>query len=308
MRRHIAGELILSFVPDPEQRLWRIVTRTKQQLVRDRVRLHNQLEAFLEEARIKLSSHVTDLLGVSGKRMLQALADGETDAPRIAELAAPTLRATAEQLTDALRSAATLNPLQREILQLFLERLKLIDSQRESLDRSLGKALEQHHMAVSRLAEVPGLGADSAQQIIAEVGPQVGSFPSAGQLASWVGCCPGREESAEVSHSNRSPKGNRAMRRLLTQGANAAVKAKGSVFETVYRRLVPRLGHAKAIWAVAHKLCRVVWKILHDGVRYEERGIRLNPAAVRQRANRLLRDLRRLGYQVQASSPNEAIA
>jgi transposase len=105
-----------------------------------------------------------------------------------------------------------------------------------------------------------------------------------------------------VSTSDRSPKGNKPMRRLLSQAANAAVKAKGSVLELLYRRLVARVGHHKAIWAVAHRLCRVIWKILHDGVSYEERGDRTNAQAVQKRANRLVRELRRLGYQVQVNA------
>src|SRR5579863_1059705 len=299
VKRHIAGELIVSFVPEEQQRLWRSMTRTKQQLTRDRVRLQNQLEAFLEESRIKLSSHVSDLLGVSGRRMIEALAEGETDAACIAQRAARGLRATPEELRDALHEAATLSPLHRQILKLFLERLALIEAHIDTLEKSVGQALREHQDSVGRLAEVPGLGADSAQQIIAEVGPHAATFPSPGQLASWVGCCPGREESAEVSRSDRSPKGNRQMRRLLCQAANAAVKAKGCVLETLYRRLVPRLGHFKAIWAVAHRLCRITWKILHEGVTYQEYGHRPNPQAVRHRANRLVRDLRRLGFQVQ---------
>jgi transposase len=307
VRRHIAGELILSFVPDQEQRLWRTMTRTKQQLVRDRVRLQNQMEGFLEEARIKLSSHVSDLLGLSARRMLQTLAEGETDAAKIAALATSGLRATQEQLQDALSAAATLGQLQRQILKLFLERLTLLETQIDALEKSAAEALRQHEDSVRRLVQVPGLGADSAQQMIAEVGPRAETFPSADQMSSWVGCCPGREESAEVSASDRSPKGNRHMRRILTQAANAAVKAKGSVFELLYRRLVGRLGHAKAIWAVAHRICRVAWKILHQGVTYEERGQRLNLQAVRNRANRLVRDLRRLGYQVQLTPVNSAL-
>jgi len=303
VRRQIAGELILSFVPDPEQRLWRTMTRSKQQLTRDRVRLQNQLEGFLEEARIKLSSHVSDLLGLSARRMLQALAEGETEPAKIAALAAQGLRATQDELHDALSAAAMLNPLQRQILKLFLERLALIETQIDTLEKSAAEALRQYQDSVRRLADVPGLGADSAQQIIAEVGPHAATFPSPDQMASW-GCCPGREESAEVSASDRSPKGNRHMRRILNQAANAAVKAKGSVFEILYRRLAPRRGHGKAIWAVAHRLCRIAWKILHQGVTYEERGQRLNPQAVRQRANRLIRDLRRLGYQVQLTPVN----
>jgi transposase len=299
VRRHIAGELILSFVPDQEQRLWRTMTRTRQQLVRDRVRLQNQLEGFLEETRIKLSSHVSDLLGLSARRMLQAMAEGETDPGKLADLATPGLRANRDELRDALSAAATLRQMQRQILKLFLERLALLEAQIDTLEKSTAEGLRQHQDSVRRLSEVPGLGADSAQQIIAEVGPEAAAFPSPEQMSSWVGCCPGREESAEVSVSDRSPKGNRHMRRILTQAANAAVKAKGSVFELLYRRLVARMGHAKALWAVAHRICRLTWKILHQGVSYEERGQRINPQAVRQRANRLVRDLRRLGYQIQ---------
>jgi transposase len=307
VRRHIAGELILSFVPDEEQRLWRTMTRTKQQLRRDRVRLQNQLEGFLEEVRIKLSSHVSDLLGLGSRRMLQALAEGETDAAKIAALATHGLQASPESLRDALSAAALLNPLQRQVLQLFLERLVLLETQIETLDKSVAESLRQYQDAVRRLAEVPGLGADSAQQIIAEVGPQAATFPSAEQLASWVGCCPGREESAEVSRSNRSPKGNRFMRHLLNQAANAAIRAKGSVFEILYRRLTGKRGHHKAVWAVAHRMCRIIWKILHQGVAYEERGQQPNPQALRQRTRKLVRDLRRLGYQVELTPFNIAV-
>src|SRR5260370_32620416 len=132
--------------------------------------------------------------------------------------------------------------------------------------------LSRNRDAVERLALVPRLGADSAQQIIAEVGAQAATFPSAKQLSSWVGACPGDEESAGVSKSHRSPKGNRHMRRILNQCANAAAKSKGTIFEIVYRRLVSRLGHNQTIGAIAHRLCRLIWIILHQGVRYEERG------------------------------------
>jgi len=299
VRRFVAGELILSFVPDAQQRVWRTMTRTRQQLTRDRVRLRNQLEAFLEDSRIKLSGEVSDLFGLSGTRMLRAIAQGATDPAKIAALAVPGLHASPEQLADALAAATTLSPQHRQILQLFLDRLELIDQQREALAQCLAKSLREHQQAVSRLAHTPGLGVDSAQQIIAEVGPHAASFDSAGQLASWVGCCPGREESAAVSHSGRSPKGNRQMRRILDQAANAAIKAKGSIFQDMYRRLVPRLGHKKAIWAVAHKLCRVLWKILHDGVTYEERGLHPNPQTIQRRVDKLVRHLRGLGYRVQ---------
>ena len=152
--------------------------------------------------------------------------------------------------------------------------------------------------AEQRLAEVPGLGADSAQQIIAEVGPAAAAFPSAKHLASWVGVCPGEEESAGVNYSYRSPKGNRQMKGLLNQASNAAVKTKGSIFEFIYRRLVPRLGHAQAIGANAHRLCRLIWMILHRAIRYEERGPAVSRSKTERRTAKMIRELRRLGYRI----------
>ena len=250
---------------------------------------------------IKLSGCVSDLLGLSSRRMLKALAEGERDATRLASLADPKLRAAPEQLQDALYAASTLSALHRQILGLFLTRLELVEHQIEVLDQSVGQALRAHQDAVLRLAEVPGYGVDSAQQVIAEVGPAAATFPSSEQLSSWVGTCPGREESAEVSKNNRSPKGNRMMRRVLNQVAHAAVKTKGSVFQALYRRFVIRLGHNKAIWAIAHRLCRLTWKILHQGVRYMEFGTRSNSKTAKARIDKLIRELRSLGYHVQLS-------
>ena len=162
------------------------------------------------------------------------------------------------------------------------------------------RASGPHQGAVERLAEVPGLGVNSAQQIIAEVGPTAVTFPSAKQLSSWVGACPGEEESAGVNYSHRSPNGNRQMRRLLHQAANAAVKTKGSIFELVYRRMVPRQGHAQAIGTIANRLCRLIWKILHQAVRYEERGPEVSWVRTQRRAAKMIRELRSLGYRVES--------
>jgi hypothetical protein len=141
--------------------------------------------------------------------MLEQLAQGETDPALLAALAEPMLRATPEELSDALSAAPEMTTLHRQILRLFLERLELMERQMGVLDRSIAATLQLHQDAVVRLAAVPGLGADSAHQIIAELGPQAATFPSPQELASWVGVCPGREESAEVSKSDESPKGNR---------------------------------------------------------------------------------------------------
>lgn len=298
--RLLSGDLILSYVPEPEQRCWRTLTRTRYQLREDRVRLQNQLENLLEEVQIKLSSMISDLLGKSGRRILQALADGQTDPVHLANLGNWRLHASKEELRDAL--SGQVGPLHRKLLSLYLERLDLIESQMATLEKSIAEALQSHQNAVTRLVEIPGIGVDSAQQIIAEIGPAAVAFPSGAQLASWVGVCPGRQESAGESSSNRSPKGNRTMRRLLDQLAHAAVKKEGCRLQIIFRRWLPRLGYKKAIWGVAHRLCRLIWKVLHDGVRYIEKGLELNPKAQKERKRRLVAELRRLGYKVELTA------
>ena len=297
LRRLVAGELVLSFVPKPEQRNLRTMTRMQVHLTYDRGRLHNQVECLLEEMRIKLSSVLSDLFGVTGLRILGALAQGEADPPKLAALAEHRLQCTSQQLLAAL--TGRVQPMHPRLLGLYLQRLQMIDAQIEELKRMIAEALEAQQEAVQRLAEVPGFGADSAQQMIAEVGPEAATFPSAGEMASWVGTCPGQNESAEENHRSRSAKGNRYARRLLTEAANAALKTKGSHGQVVFRRLLPRLGYQQAVWAVAHRLCRVVWKILHDKVRYVEQGINRDPKARANRARTLARALRQLGYKVE---------
>jgi transposase len=308
VKRLVARELTLSFVPDAEQRLWRAVTRKKYQLRRDVVRLNNQLESLLEETHIKLSSLVSDLLGVSARRMLKALADGETNPAALAALAHQRLRATPEQLCDALGACTELKPVYRRLLKMTLEHLQILEQQIGQLDQELATLLHPHQDAVQRLAEVPGFGVDSAQQIIAEVGPAAATFPSEKCLSSWVGACPGDEESAGVNYSHRSPKGNRHMRRLLNQVANAAVKVKGSIFEIIYRRCVPRLGHNQAIGVIAHRQCRLIWLILHQGARYEERGPAVSKQSKYQRTWRMIRQLRNLGYRIELPNPQASQA
>ena len=307
VKRLVAHELVLSFVPDVEQRLWRTVVRTKYQLTRNRVQLQNRLEALLEEAHIKLSSLVSDLLGASARRMLGAIAGGETNRETLAALADRGLRATQEQLQDALGVCQELNPVYRRLIKMVLDEVASIDKRIEQLNQEMANLLRPHEDQVKRLAEVPGLGVDSAQQVIAEVGATAATFPSEKHLSSWVGACPGDEESAEVNRSRRSPQGNRHMRRILNQAANAAVKYKGSIFEILYCRYVPRLGHNQTIGIIAHKLCRLVWKILHRGIRYEERGPEVKKASKQKRTRKMIQALRRLGYRVEPSPSQSPI-
>jgi transposase len=299
VRRLVSAELVLSFVPDAEQRLWRTLTRTRYQRTRDKVRLQNQLEALLEEAHIKLSSLVSDLLGASARRMLRALADGGSDPAALAALADHRLRATPAQLHDALGACTEINPVYRRLVKLTLDDIEFVEQQISQLDHEIASLLQGNQDAVERLAAVPGLGVDSAQQIIAEVGANAATFASAKKLSSWVGACPGKDESAEVNRSRHSPKGNRQMRRILNQAANAAIKRKGSIFEIVYRRLVPRLGHNQTIGVVANRLCHLIWIILHNCVPYEERGPAVSKQSQQRRTATMIRKLRMLGYRVE---------
>jgi hypothetical protein len=186
VKRLVSQELVLSFVPDTEQRMWRTLTRTRYQRTRDKVRLQNQLEALLEEAHIKLSSLVSDLLGASARRMLQALADGETDPAALAALADQRLRATPAQLHDALGACTELNPVYRRLVKMTLEGLQLVEHQIGQLDQEMASLLRQHQDAVERLAVVPGLGVDSAQTDHCRSGRQGSDFPLSRQ-ALFVG-------------------------------------------------------------------------------------------------------------------------
>ena len=298
--RFIAGELILSFVPEPAQRQMRTLTRRRVQLSRDRVRLQSQLECLLEEARVKLSSVLSDLLGASGLRILRALAAGEKDPHALAELGDARLQCSREQLADAV--SIPLDSTHQQLLGLYLEQFALLDTHLETLSVLAAETMRDSQQAIGRLAEIPGIQVIAAQQIVAEVGPQAASFPTAEQFSSWVGTCPGHEESAGENHNARCPKGNRYMRRVLCQAAQAAVKTKNSRFQILFYRLVGRLGYAKAIWAVARHLSVVVWKILHEAVRYVEMGQATTPQAAKRRAQRMVRKLRQLGYTVQISA------
>lgn len=298
--RFVADELVLSFVPAPEQRGWRMLTRTRYRLVRERGRIQNHIEGLLEDAQIKLSSVITDLFGASGRRILEALTKEEgpqLDVGKLAGLGDQQLRASREQLRDAL--SGRWNKVHRSVLRMHLDRVEILDRQIADLYNQIGQAMKEHQDSIGRLSEVPGLGLDSSMQVIAEVGPEAATFDSPEELSSWVGCCPGEQESAGKSYSEKSAKGNKQMRRLLDQAAQAAVKKKGSFFQGLYQRLLPRLGTQKAIWAVAHRLCEMVWRILHRGIHYIEQGVlNCRPQTVKRRQRRIAAQFRELGFAV----------
>lgn len=296
VRRFAAGELMLSFIPEPEQREWRMITRGRLQLIRERVQLQNQIESLLEEGRIKLSSVISDLLGATGKRILRAMAGGETNPERLAMLADKRIQCGLAALKDALTGA--MRDVHRRLLSQHLDRVQLIDEQIEELNKLAAAQMQSYQDAVTRLIEIPGIGVTAAQEIIAEIGPQAAAFPSAQQLASWIGVCPGSQESAGENHSGRSAKGNRFLRRVLCQAAQAAARTDGSHLQAVFKRLVVRLGYVKAIWAIAHRLCKIIWNVLHKAARFTEFSEARNPQAIQRAINRHLKALRRLGYSV----------
>jgi hypothetical protein len=174
----------------------------------------------------------------------------------------------------------------------------LLDDQIEQLLLQAAGLMKPHQDAVQRLAEVPGFGVDSGLQIVAEVGPRAEVFPRSGNLCSWVGSIPGEQISAGKNASSTSPKGNRQMRRILTEAAQAAIQQKGNVFEVKFRKFITHMDYPKAIWCVAHFMCKIVWKILHDGVRYEERGPGVEASNAHRRQQRMIRNLKAAGYSV----------
>ena len=298
VKRLVARELILSFVPCPAQRLWRTVARRRNQLMEQKVQLQNQLESLLQEAHVKLSSVVSDLFGVSSRRMLTALSKGERDLNALTGMADASLRATPAQLRDALSACRDWDSTYPELLRMVLEELKLLEKQMGELEKHAACLMAAHEESIQRLVEVPGLRSISALQIVAEVGPGAETFPTADRLSSWVGVIPGEQVSAGENASTQSPKGNCNMRRILDQAAHAAIKTRGSIFEVKFQHFIKHMEYKEAVWAVAHFLCKIVWKILHDGVRYEERGPAVSAAVKRKRASRLIRELKALGYHI----------
>jgi transposase len=306
-KRLLSGDLTVSYVPPPEQRDWRLLSRTQVAMRESVVRLRNQIEVLLEQAQIKLSSVVTDILGKSGRRMLDALIRGIQDPAEVAALGDRRLYASKEQLADALSGRFT--EVQRIVLKVFLQQIDYIERQMADLDQALARALAPHQDAIERLSEIPGISVRTAQHLIAETGPRAEVFDSAGKLASWVAICPGQQESAGISVSTRSAKGNWMMRRTLSQTAWAAIATKGSEAQRRFRAWHPRLGTQKAAWAVAHYQLRIIWKVLHDGVRYRQPDTEaLNHHAMVARAKRAVTALRKLGYAVSITPQPEASA
>jgi len=274
-----------------------MLCQAMQQVQEERTRVRNQIEVLLEEGQIKLSAVVSDLLGASGRLILKALVAGKQTAAEMAEMAFGRLRARTEELTAALEG--TLDEVCRNLLDQGLKRIEMLDGQQREQQQWLGKMQREYASVLRRLGQAPGIDVLAVQKILAAAGPTAAAFLSPANLASWVGVCPGRNESAEHSAGEHCPKGYRPLRALLAQAAWAAVRTKGSYFQELFRRWVPRMGVKKAIWAIAHRLVCIIWCILHRGDTYVERGtLALDEAGRQRKKKRLVQGLRQLGYEV----------
>jgi transposase len=255
-------------------------------LKRKVTRVRNQVEGLLEQGGIKLSSVASDVFGVSGWAMLERIAAGETDIDVIVGQARAGLRKKKTELEEAL--AGHLEPVYRMLLKQYMDQVRLLRQQIGEIHQALAAAMKEHAVCLYRLCQIPGIQMDAAQELLAEIGPKAAAFASPERFASWVGVCPGSQESAGVCYSHRSAKGNRYLRRLLCQIAWGAIHTRQSFFAGLFGRLLPRLDSKGAAWAVAHRLAKVIWLVLHQGMDYREKG----PAP--QNVNTLFRKLRRL--------------
>ena len=297
--RWAAGDLEGSFIPGAEERSWRWLTRTRVQMKRKLGVIRNQVEGLLEQGGYKLTAVASDVFGVSGWAMLTRIVAGETDVAVLAGQARGALRKKTAQLEEAL--AGQLEPVYRLMLRQQMQQAELLRQQIEELNAVLAATMQVHAATLIRLTKIPGVDLYAAQELLSEIGPAAATFASPEQFASWVGVCPGRQESAGVCYSSRSPKGNRYLRRLLCQVAWAAIHTKETFFAGLFGRLKPRLEGKGAAWAVAHRIAKVIWMVLHEGVEYQEKGMAPpNARTLARKLRRFQRECARAGIDIQA--------
>jgi transposase len=299
------GLIRASFVPDGPTGELRSLLRTRKQLAREKASHTLRLQKTLEDANVKLDGVVADLLGKSGRAMLEALVAGESDPGRLAALAHPRLAATPERLREALRGRVTRH--HRFLLRLHLDQVDALEAAIARVDREVEAHLAPFDVpspsaraAVELLASIPGVGALAARVIVAEIGLDMGRFPTAGHLVSWAGLCPRSDESAGKRRSVRLRKGAPWLKTTLVQCAWAASRKKASYLQAQYHRLRARRGPRKAACAVAASILTAASPMLKDGTVYADLGPDHFDRRSREvQARRLVRRLADLGYAVE---------
>ena len=292
------GLLRGSFVPDREQRELRELTRYRTSLIDERSAEVNRVQKTLEGGNIKLAAVAKDIMGKSGREILEALVAGSREAEAMAELARGKLRSKLPELTQAL--AGQMGSHQRFMLTEQLAHIDDLDQTIARLDAEIEERMGPFEEVITRLDAIPGVGRRTAEVIIAEVGTDMGRFPTAEHLASWAGMCPGNNESAGKRKTGKTRKGDSALRRALIEAAHAAGRKRNSYLRAQYQRLVARRGKKKAAVAVGHSILVIAYHLIANQESfYQDLGAHYFDERDRQRLERrLVHRLEALGYAV----------
>ena len=290
-----------SFVPDAPTQQMRDLLRTRKQFVRERSSHIQRIQKALEDANIKLDSVVSDVLGLSGRRMIEALIAGETDPLKLAVLAHRRIQASAAELEAALRGRVTAH--HRFLLQLHLDHVDALDAAIARIDREVDGNVEPFRAAIELLTTIPGVSRLSAEVIVSEIGLDMERFATDAQLISWAGLCPRNDESAGKRRSTQIKKGAPWLKTTLIQCAWSATRNKNGYLAAQYVRLRSRRGGKKAIGAVAASILTAIHHMLKNGTRYQDLGAdHFDRRAKGKHVLRLLRRLQNLGVTVQITS------
>lgn len=291
------GLLSGSFVPERPARELRELTRYRSSVVRERSAEVNRLQKTLEGANLKLASVVSDITGVSARKMLEELVAGQEDAAVLADLAVGQLRRKLPDLERAL--AGRMSAHQRFMLAQHLAHIDFLDAQIGQLSTEIAERLHPFEPQLVALDSIPGIGRWSAEVILAEIGPDMRRFPTAGHLASWAGMCPGHNESAGKRRSGKTRKGSPWLRVTLTEAAYAAGRGKDPYLSARYHRLIGRKGKKKTAIAVGRTILELCHHVLSTGQLYDDQRARaaLTPTSLTE-AQRLVRTLEKLGHRV----------
>lgn len=286
-----------SFIPDRAQREIRELVRYRTSLIQERAREANRIQKILEGANIKLASVVSDILGAASTILLQGLIAGDTDPRNLAGKAGNRLKAGQDEIAQSLTGFLNLH--QRNMLKNQLEHVRFLDRKIEDLNREVEERLRPFEQALELIDSIPGIGVQTAQKIVAELGVNMGRFPSAHHLASWAGLAPGNNESAGKRKSGSTRKGNTALRTALVEAAVTVARMKNTYFASQYHRLLLRRGKKRAIVAVAHSMLVAIYHMLRRSEPYRDLGVnyldqRKEPRIVANAVKRLAA----LGYQV----------